>query len=69
MEFKRSEKLEKFLDNEILRFENEEDIEQEKGKSEDSEYENIIAEEIAKLESRFDTLDEDDKEYLEWLKN
>lgn len=69
MEFKRSEKLEKFLDNEILRFENEEDIEQEKEKSEDSEYENIIAEEIAKFESRFDTLDEDDKEYLEWLKN
>lgn len=64
MKYKRSEALEKLLDDEIARFE-----EQEKESSDRSkDFKNAIIAEIKDLESRFDTLSEEDKEYLVWLK-
>lgn len=65
MKYERSEALEKFLDNEIASFEGQEG----QSVSDNSEdFKNAITAEIKDLESRFDTLAEDDKEYLEWLK-
>lgn len=65
MKYERSEALEKFLNDEIASFEGQE----EKSVSNNSEdFKNAITAEIEELESRFDALSEDDKEYLEWLK-
>lgn len=68
MKYKRSKTLEKFLDDEIARFEREEQEANKPANGNDDEFQKIILEEIAELESRCDSLNEDDKEYLEWLK-
>lgn len=75
MEVLRSEKLENFLDCEILRIEKEEAekaAELERQKAEDvqkQEYKKFMLETIKNLENRFDSLVDEDKEYLEWLKS
>lgn len=68
MKYERSEALEKFLDDEIARFGKEEKETKEPSNDHLQEIEAVVMEEIKDLESRFDTLSEDDKEYLEWLK-
>lgn len=76
MKVLRTEKLENFLDCEISRIEKEEADEKaaelERKKAEESqkqEYEKFMIETIKELENRFDSLSDEDKEYLEWLKN
>lgn len=75
MKYTKSKALQTLLDEEIERFEQEETEEskekqerERKKQQEAAEYEKIIADEIADLESRFDELNEDYKEYLDWLK-